>query len=90
LGTGITVNAIAPQARTRMNEFLFHDEPPAIDLDPDFVAELVSYLVSYQAPDISGHVLFVAGNFLREYVVSRSRHTPLIDHLRHVLPNLTE
>ena len=89
MNSGITVNAIAPNARTRMNEFLFEEQPPQIDLNPDLVADVVSYLASNEASDISGHVLFVAGNALREYLVTRTRNTPVVEHMRHVLPNLT-
>ena len=59
---GITVNAIAPSAQTRMTENLREYTQEEIDArDPKWVAALVTYLASEQSQDITGRV-FQAGN----------------------------
>ena len=83
---GITVNAISPGARTRMNADLldegFRDRAPAeLDLAPDHVAAVVAYLASPAAGDITGRVLHVAGGAIREYETRRSGSTDLVARL---------
>lgn len=56
---GITANAIAPMARTRMTEE-FLGEEMAQALDPERVAPLVAYL-AHDACELSGEVLAVGG-----------------------------
>ena len=80
---GITVNAISPGARTRMNaEVLdegFRDgASTALDLAPDHVAAVVAYLASPAAADITGRVLHVAGGAIREYETRRTGGTDLV------------
>jgi NAD(P)-dependent dehydrogenase (short-subunit alcohol dehydrogenase family) len=63
---GITVNCIAPNARTRMTEETFGDLPPpeegAFDpLDPANMAPLVVALSADDAQDITGQCFFVWG-----------------------------
>lgn len=63
---GVTVNAIAPRARTRMTEtlgggFLSGAEEGFDDLDPDNVAPVVGWLASEKAADISGQTFVVTG-----------------------------
>ena len=63
---GITVNAIAPSARTRMTEGPFAEmmaRPPAgFDaMDPDNVSPLVVWLGSDEAGDVTGRVFDLAG-----------------------------
>lgn len=64
---GVTVNAIAPRARTRMTETLGGgflagvDEGVFDDLHPDNVAPVVGWLASEAASDISGQVFVVTG-----------------------------
>jgi NAD(P)-dependent dehydrogenase (short-subunit alcohol dehydrogenase family) len=83
---GITVNAISPGARTRMNAELldegFRDGASALlDLAPDHVAAVVAYLASPAAGDITGRVLHVAGGAIREYDTRRTGGTDLVARL---------
>lgn len=63
---GVTANAIAPAARTRMTERTFGDIKSAGDFDewhPDNVAPLVAYLASDASAAITGQTFYVyAGN----------------------------
>jgi NAD(P)-dependent dehydrogenase (short-subunit alcohol dehydrogenase family) len=63
---GVTVNAIAPSARTRMTEDLGLDIDPPADgsfdaFDPANIAPLVAWLVSAEARDVTGRVFNVRG-----------------------------
>jgi NAD(P)-dependent dehydrogenase (short-subunit alcohol dehydrogenase family) len=63
---GITSNAIAPRARTRMTENLFGEmakpEAGAFDAwDPKNVANLVTFLATPEAADINGQIFVVFG-----------------------------
>jgi 3-oxoacyl-[acyl-carrier protein] reductase len=62
---GVTVNAIAPRARTRMTEDLFGgmvQQGDSFDkFDPKNVAELVTFLATPEASDISGQIFVVYG-----------------------------
>jgi NAD(P)-dependent dehydrogenase (short-subunit alcohol dehydrogenase family) len=63
---GVTVNAIAPAARTRMTETVFGDmmRRPEAGFDamaPENVSPLVAWLASADARDVTGRVLEVAG-----------------------------
>jgi NAD(P)-dependent dehydrogenase (short-subunit alcohol dehydrogenase family) len=78
---GITVNAVSPGAFTRMNEGMFKDAPPALDLDPRHVARVVAWLVSDRAADVSGKVIHAAGGQHREYIMARHWDTPLMERL---------
>jgi NAD(P)-dependent dehydrogenase (short-subunit alcohol dehydrogenase family) len=80
-GRGVTVNAIAPRARTRMNEALFAEGDAEPDLDPDAAARLVEFLVSDAAADTNGRVIFVTPRTVREYDVARSADTALARRL---------
>ena len=77
---GITVNAVSPGARTRMNEAMFAAAapPPGLDLDPLHVARLVGWLVSDEAADVTGRIVHAAGGQLREYRTQRYGDTDLI------------
>ena len=62
----MTVNAIAPRARTRMTEGIFVDATPPDDgifdpWDPKNVANLVVFLAAPAASDINGQILVVFG-----------------------------
>ena len=62
---GITVNAVAPRARTRMTEAvlggLVADKGQFDDWHPDNIAPAVGWLASPQAAGISGQVFVVTG-----------------------------
>jgi NAD(P)-dependent dehydrogenase (short-subunit alcohol dehydrogenase family) len=63
---GVTVNAIAPRARTRMTQGLFGESFPldegAFDAwDPKNVANLVCFLATPEAAEINGQILVVFG-----------------------------
>jgi NAD(P)-dependent dehydrogenase (short-subunit alcohol dehydrogenase family) len=71
---GVTVNCIAPNARTRMTEETFGDLPPPEDgfdpLDPANMAPLVVALAADDAQHITGQCFFVWGgsiNVLRPW-----------------------
>jgi NAD(P)-dependent dehydrogenase (short-subunit alcohol dehydrogenase family) len=71
---GVTVNCIAPNARTRMTEETFGELPPPEDgfdpLDPGNMAPLVVALAADEAQDITGQCFFVWGgsiNVLRPW-----------------------
>jgi NAD(P)-dependent dehydrogenase (short-subunit alcohol dehydrogenase family) len=76
----ITVNAVSPGARTRMNEAMFEDAPPppGLDLDPMHVARVVAWFVSDDAADVTGRIVHVAGGQHREYTTRRYRDTELV------------
>lgn len=85
---GITVNAISPGARTRMNAELldagFRDQQP-LDLDPGHVADVVAFLVSDAAGDITGRVIHAAGGELREYTTTRTARSEVVGRIRSAL-----
>jgi len=68
---GVTVNAIAPGARTRMTEKTFGDlrvpEGAFDSLAPENVAPLVGYLASDRAAHITGQVFYVQGGLVQLY-----------------------
>jgi NAD(P)-dependent dehydrogenase (short-subunit alcohol dehydrogenase family) len=80
---GVTVNAIAPAARTRMTEAVFADtmkKPAAGSFDamsPDNIAPLVAWLASEDAKDVTGRVFEIAGG--RVSVAEGWREGPAFD-----------
>jgi NAD(P)-dependent dehydrogenase (short-subunit alcohol dehydrogenase family) len=98
---GVTVNAIAPNARTRMTEAAFGELPVPEDgfdpADPGNNSPIVVALCADEAQDITGQVFFVYGgvvNMLRgweagELFASESRWDPdaLLRELRDRLPD---
>jgi len=67
---GVTVNAIAPRARTRMTETVLGDygAPPADggfdEWDPENIGPVVAWLASPDAADVTGQVFVVFGGRL--------------------------
>ena len=79
---GITANAIAPAARTRMTETVFAEmmAKPAAGFDamaPENVAPLVVWLASAESRDVTGQVFEIAGGKLS--VADGWRAGPTID-----------
>jgi NAD(P)-dependent dehydrogenase (short-subunit alcohol dehydrogenase family) len=66
---GVTVNAIWPEARTRMGKGIFPEapeDPDAFDgYDPDNVSPLVVYLASDAGGWLTGQVLYIQGDRVR-------------------------
>ncbi|SBS74992.1 3-oxoacyl-(Acyl-carrier-protein) reductase [uncultured Mycobacterium sp.] len=67
---GVTVNAIAPSARTRMTETVFADmmSTQSNDFDamaPENVSPLVVWLGSVESKDVTGRVFEVEGGIIR-------------------------
>jgi NAD(P)-dependent dehydrogenase (short-subunit alcohol dehydrogenase family) len=80
-GTGVTVNAISPGARTRMNDAMFAAMPSPVALPAEFVAQVVGCLVRDEAGSINGVVVHAAAGEIREYSVTRSGKTLLVSEL---------
>jgi len=79
---GITVNAIAPAARTPMTEAVFVEamRRPESGFDvmsPDNVSPLVAWLVAEESGDVSGRVFEVAGGMVG--VADGWQHGPSVD-----------
>ena len=79
---GVTVNAIAPAARTRMTEGPFADAMAApvegFDaMDPANVSPVVAWLASVEAGDVTGRVIEIEGG--RICVEEGWRHGPATD-----------
>jgi NAD(P)-dependent dehydrogenase (short-subunit alcohol dehydrogenase family) len=51
---GVTANAIAPEAKTRLTEAVM---PDGVEADPAHVAPVVAWLASTQSSDVTGRVL---------------------------------
>jgi len=65
---GVTCNAIAPAARTRMTERTFGEIKASGDFDewaPENIAPLVCYLATDHSAEITGQVFYVAGGTVR-------------------------
>lgn len=68
---GITVNAIAPVALTRLTEDLpmFQEKEIAEQLKPEYISPLVVYLASDLAADINGKTFGIQGGRIFQYVM---------------------
>lgn len=75
---GVTVNAIAPRAETRMTQGLRELTPEQVERrDPDWIAALVAWLAGPESKDISGRV-FEAWGY--GYSVAESwQHGPITE-----------
>jgi NAD(P)-dependent dehydrogenase (short-subunit alcohol dehydrogenase family) len=79
---GVTVNALAPAARTRMTEAAFADTMAAPEdgfdaMHPTNVAPLVAWLASADSADVTGRVIESEGGKL--CVETGWRHGPTVD-----------
>jgi NAD(P)-dependent dehydrogenase (short-subunit alcohol dehydrogenase family) len=84
---GITVNAVSPGARTRLNADLldagFRDgASTALYLDPVHVSVVVAFLASEAAADVTGRVVHAAGGQLREYRTTRTGRSALVERIQ--------
>ncbi|MDQ3964508.1 MAG: SDR family oxidoreductase [Actinomycetota bacterium] len=66
---GVTVNCLAPNARTRMTEDIFAGLPEPAEgeydpLDPANISPVVVALCSDEAQDVTGQVFFIYGNVI--------------------------
>jgi NAD(P)-dependent dehydrogenase (short-subunit alcohol dehydrogenase family) len=82
---GVTVNAIAPVARTRMTEEVFaatmaRPESGFDKVDPANVSPVVAWLASEDAGDVTGRVIEIEGG--RICVEDGWRHGPAVDVAR--------
>ena len=77
---GVTANAIAPSARTRMTEGVFVDmmkevEPGQFDaMDPDNISPLVVWLGSAESTDVTGRVFEIEGGVAQRLRRLAARH----------------
>jgi len=76
---GVTVNGLAPSARTRMTEEVFADQMARPEqgfdaMDPANVSPLVAWLASSESSDVTGQVFEVEGG--RVSVAERWHHGP--------------
>ena len=79
---GVTVNALAPAARTRMTEAAFAETMAAPEsgfdaMAPDNVSPVVAWLASEESADVTGRVIEVEGG--RICVEQGWRHGPTVD-----------
>jgi NAD(P)-dependent dehydrogenase (short-subunit alcohol dehydrogenase family) len=79
---GVTVNAIAPSARTRMSEAVFTDMTAHPDdgfdpMAPENISPLVVWLGSDKSRDLTGRVFEVGGGLIR--VAEGWAHGPQVD-----------
>jgi NAD(P)-dependent dehydrogenase (short-subunit alcohol dehydrogenase family) len=79
---GVTANAIAPAARTRMTEAVFANtmkkpEQGFDGMSPDNVAPLVTWLASAESKEVTGQVFEIAGG--RVSVAEGWREGPVVD-----------
>ena len=79
---GVTVNAIAPSARTRMTETVFADMMSTQDNDfdsmaPENISPLVVWLGSVESRDVTGKMFEVEGGIIR--VAEGWAHGPEVD-----------
>src|SRR5205823_1136377 len=79
---GVTVNAIAPSARTRMTEAVFAERMRVPDAgfdanDPANVSPLVVWLASSDSRDVTGRMFEVEGGLIS--IADGWQHGPQVD-----------
>ena len=81
---GVTANALAPSARTRMTETVFADmmaqpdDPDAFDpMAPENISPLVAWLVSAQSAHVTGRMFEIEGG--KVGVADGWQHGPAVD-----------
>ena len=79
---GVTVNAIAPSARTRMTETVFAEMMATQDAEfdamaPENISPLVVWLGSVESRDVTGRMFEVEGGIIR--VAEGWAHGPQVD-----------
>jgi NAD(P)-dependent dehydrogenase (short-subunit alcohol dehydrogenase family) len=81
---GVTVNALSPGALTRMSRPFLEETgiPPGLDLSPARVADVVVALCAEEAGDVTGRVVHTAGGHVREYLLSRTDDSDVVQQLR--------
>ena len=73
---GITVNAVAPVAATRMGGAEDDDAEPPADMAPELVAPLVAYLCHEDCP-VSGEIYAAGGGrFSRIFIATTEGYVP--------------
>jgi NAD(P)-dependent dehydrogenase (short-subunit alcohol dehydrogenase family) len=75
---GVTVNAIAPGALTRLTEDLGLPDEMMARFGPEWVAPVITWLASKQSADITGQVIESSGNLLG--IAEGWRRGPHIDN----------
>ena len=74
---GITVNAVAPVAATRMGGAEDDDAEPPADMAPELVAPLVAYLCHEDCP-VSGEIYAAGGGrFSRIFIATTEGYVPV-------------
>lgn len=76
-GYGVTVNALAPRANTRMTEKMEYSDEVLARRDPKWIAALATWLASPESRDISGRVFEAWG--IRYAVLEGHTHGPEMD-----------
>jgi NAD(P)-dependent dehydrogenase (short-subunit alcohol dehydrogenase family) len=79
---GVTVNGLAPSARTRLTEGVFVDMMKEVEsgfdaMDPDNVSPLVVWLGSPESRDVTGRIFEIEGGVLS--VCNGWQHGPRIE-----------
>ena len=87
---GVTVNGLAPSARTRLTEGVFTDMMKEVDsgfdaMDPDNISPLVVWLGSAESRDVTGRLFEVEGGVLS--VCDGWQHGPRIEKDRRWEPS---
>jgi enoyl-[acyl-carrier-protein] reductase (NADH) len=55
---------------------------PPVDLDPGHVANVVAFLASEAAGDITGRIVHAASGEIREYTTTRTARSEIVERIR--------